>query len=91
MVIFTLMFAGLMLLSAQSRRRFVAISLIGCVAVLVVAPAPAPVRVEITPLRVAIVDPTEAMRADWAQTGMDIEAALARTQSYWGIRFSVRS
>ena len=42
MVIFTLMFAGLMLLSAQSRRRFVAISLIGCVAVLVVAPTPAP-------------------------------------------------
>ena len=42
MLIFTLMFAGLMLLSAQSRRRFVAISLIGCVAVLVVAPTPAP-------------------------------------------------
>jgi hypothetical protein len=41
-------------------------------------PAPAPLRVEITPLRVAIVDPTEAMRADWAQTGMDIEAALTQ-------------
>lgn len=41
-------------------------------------PAPAPVRVDITPLRVAIVDPTEAMRADWAQTGMDIEAALTQ-------------
>ena len=41
-------------------------------------PAPAPVRVDITPLRVAIVDPTEAMHADWAQTGMDIEAALTQ-------------
>jgi hypothetical protein len=37
---------------------------------------PAPVRVDITPLRVAIVDPTEAMRADWAQTGMDIDSAI---------------
>src|SRR5579872_6480949 len=44
MVVFTLMFAGLMLLSAQSRRRVVAISLIGCLAVLVVAPAPAPAQ-----------------------------------------------
>jgi hypothetical protein len=41
-------------------------------------PAPTPVRVDITPLRVAIVDPTEAMRTDWAQTGMDIEAALTQ-------------
>jgi hypothetical protein len=37
---------------------------------------PAPVRVDITPLRVAIVDPTDAMRADWVQTGMDIESAI---------------
>ena len=41
-------------------------------------PAPAPFRVEIKPLRVAIVDPTDAMRADWAQTGMDIESALTQ-------------
>ena len=41
-------------------------------------PAPAPLRVEITPLRVAIVDPTEAMRADWAQTGMDIDSAITQ-------------
>jgi len=40
------------------------------------SPAPAPVRVDITPLRVAIVDPTDAMRADWAQTGMDIDSAI---------------
>ena len=41
-------------------------------------PAPAPVRIDITPLRVAIVDPTQAMRADWAQTGRDIEGALTQ-------------
>ena len=41
-------------------------------------PAPAPVNVHITPLRVAIVDPTEAMRADWAQTGMDIDSAITQ-------------
>jgi len=41
-------------------------------------PAPAPVRIDITPLRVAIVDPTQAIRADWAQTGRDIEGALTQ-------------
>jgi hypothetical protein len=39
---------------------------------------PAPVNVDITPLRVAIVDPTEAMRADWVQTGMDIDSAITQ-------------
>src|SRR5262249_37253358 len=38
---FTLLFAGLMFLSAQSRRRVVAISLVGCLAVMMVAPPPA--------------------------------------------------
>jgi TM2 domain-containing membrane protein YozV len=42
MVVFTLMFAGLMLLSAPTRRRVIAVSLIGCLAILVVTPAPAP-------------------------------------------------
>jgi hypothetical protein len=42
---------------------------------------PAPVRVDITPLRVAIVDPTDAMRADWVQTGMDIESAITSYRS----------
>jgi len=41
MILFTLLFAGLMLLSAQSRRRVIAISLIGCLTVLAVPPAPA--------------------------------------------------
>ena len=39
-------------------------------------PVPAPLRVEINPLRAAIVDPIDAMRADWAQTGMDIDSAI---------------
>src|SRR5712692_10342383 len=41
MLVFTLLFASLMLLSAQSRRRVVAVSLVGCLAVLMVAPQPA--------------------------------------------------
>jgi hypothetical protein len=41
-------------------------------------PAPAPLQVEITPLRVAIVDPTDAMRAAWVQTGKDIDSAIAQ-------------
>ncbi|HYM06075.1 MAG TPA: hypothetical protein VEU11_05900 [Terriglobales bacterium] len=41
MLIFTVLFAGLMLLSAQSRRRVVAVSLVGCLAVMMVAPPPA--------------------------------------------------
>ena len=41
-------------------------------------PAPAPVNVDITPLRVAIVDPTDALRADWVQTGKDIDSAITQ-------------
>lgn len=41
-------------------------------------PAPAPLRVEITPLRVAISNPSDAMRADWSQTGMDIDSAITQ-------------
>lgn len=43
-MVFTLIFAVLMLLSAQSRRRVVAISLVGCLMLLVVAPTPAPAQ-----------------------------------------------
>ena len=41
MVVLTMLFAGLMLLNTQTRRRVVAISLIGCLTMLIVAPAPA--------------------------------------------------
>jgi hypothetical protein len=44
MVVVTLLFAGLMLLSAQTRHRVVAISLIGCFTLFVVVPAPAPAQ-----------------------------------------------
>ena len=44
MVVFTVLFAGLMLLSANTRRRVVAISVIACLTMLVVAPAPAPAQ-----------------------------------------------
>ncbi len=44
MVVFTVLFAGLMLLSANTRRRIVAISVIACLTMLVVAPAPAPAQ-----------------------------------------------
>lgn len=43
-MVFSLIFAVLMLLSAQSRRRVVAISLVGCLTLLVVAPTPAPAQ-----------------------------------------------
>ena len=38
--------------------------------------APAPARVNITPLRQPIEDSVEAIRADWIQTGRDIDAAI---------------
>jgi len=44
MPVLTLFFAWLMLLSAHSRRRVVAIGLTGCLSVLLVAPAPAPAQ-----------------------------------------------
>jgi hypothetical protein len=41
MWLFTALFGGLMLLSVENRRRMIAVMLIGCVAVLGVAPLPA--------------------------------------------------
>jgi hypothetical protein len=41
MVVLTMLFAGLMLLNTQTRRRVVAVSLIGCLTMLVVVPVPA--------------------------------------------------
>ncbi|MCA8037113.1 hypothetical protein LGM46_29535 [Burkholderia arboris] len=38
---------------------------------------PAPVKVEITKLHRSIVNPLEAMRSDWVQTGADIDVAIA--------------
>lgn len=44
MMVLTVIFAGLMLLSAQSSRRIVAVSLVACLTLLVVAPTPAPAQ-----------------------------------------------
>jgi hypothetical protein len=41
MLLFTALFGGLMLLSIESRRRMIAVLLIGCVAILGVSPPPA--------------------------------------------------
>jgi predicted branched-subunit amino acid permease len=41
MLLFTALFGGLMLLSIESRRRMVAVLLIGCIAILGVSPPPA--------------------------------------------------
>src|SRR5579872_3577530 len=41
MLVLTSLFAGLILLSAHSRRRVIAVALIGCLGMLVIAPAPA--------------------------------------------------
>jgi hypothetical protein len=65
MVIFTLMFAGLMLLSAQSRRRLLAISLIGCVAVLVVAPTPAQGQLCLPCIIQAVLDTIGKVIGNW--------------------------
>ena len=71
-MVFTLMFAGLMLLSAQSRRRVVAISLIGCLAVLVVAPAPAQGQLCLPCIIQVVLDTINKVIGNWLNliTGM---------------------
>lgn len=44
MLILTVLFAGLMLLSAQARRRVIAVSVIACLTMLIAAPIPAPAQ-----------------------------------------------
>ncbi len=48
----------------------------GAVSLFSFYPAPAPARVDIVPLRPPIEDSVEAMRADWVQTGRDLDAAI---------------
>jgi len=43
-MVLTVIFAGLMLLSAQSRRRVIAVSLVACLTLLVAAPTQAPAQ-----------------------------------------------
>src|ERR1039458_1392765 len=85
MVIFTLMFAGLMLLSAESRRRFVAISLIGCVAVLVVAPTPAPGQLCLPCIIQAVLDTVSKVIGNWLNliTGVLTDIRNFYQQTVW--------
>ena len=85
MVIFTLMFAGLMLLSAQSRRRFIAISLIGCVAVLVVAPTPAPGQPCLPCIIQAVLDTVSKVIGNWLNliTGVLTDIRNFYQQTVW--------
>jgi len=85
MVIFTLMFAGLMLLSAQSRRRFVAISLIGCVAVLVVAPTPVQGQLCLPCIIQAVLDTVSKLIGNWLNliTGVLTDIRNFYQQTVW--------
>ena len=65
MLIFTALFAGLMLLSAHSRRRIIAISLIGCLAVLVIAPAPAQGQLCLPCIIQAVLDTINKVIGNW--------------------------
>src|SRR5436305_3281098 len=65
MLIFTALFAGLMLLSAHSRRRIIAISLIGCLAMLVIAPAPAQGQLCLPCIIQAVLDTINKVIGNW--------------------------
>jgi hypothetical protein len=65
MVLFTVLFAGLMLLSVQTRRRVVAISLIGCLTMFVVAPAPAQGQLCLPCVIQAVLDTINNVIGNW--------------------------
>jgi hypothetical protein len=65
MVILTVLFAGLMLLSTQARRRVVAISLVGCLTMLVVAPTPAQGQLCLPCVIQAVLDTINQVIGNW--------------------------
>lgn len=65
MLAFTALFASLMFLSAHSRRRVIAISLIGCFAVLVVAPAPVQGQLCLPCIIQAVLDTINKVIGNW--------------------------
>ena len=65
MLAFTALFASLMFLSAHSRRRVIAISLIGCFAVLVVAPAPVQGQLCLPCIIQAVLDTINKIIGNW--------------------------
>jgi hypothetical protein len=87
MLVFTLLFAGLMLLSAHSRRRVVAISLVGCLAVLVVAPPPAQGQFCLPCVIQAVLDTINKVIGNWlnAVTGVLTNIRNFYQQVVWPI------
>jgi hypothetical protein len=65
MVVLTMLFAGVMLLNTQTRRRVVAISLIGCLTMLVVAPAPAQGQLCLPCVIQAVLDTINKVIGNW--------------------------
>jgi hypothetical protein len=65
MFVLTLLFAGLMLLSAQSRRRAIAVVLIGCLGVLVIAPVPAQGQLCLPCIIQAVLDTINKVIGNW--------------------------
>ena len=87
MLVFALLFAGLMLLSAHSRRRVVAISLVGCLAVLVVAPPPAQGQFCLPCVIQAVLDTINKVIGNWlnAVTGVLTNIRNFYQQVIWPI------
>jgi hypothetical protein len=65
MLVLTSLFAGLMLLSAQSRRRVIAVALIGCLGMLVIAPAPAQGQLCLPCIIQAVLDTINKVIGNW--------------------------
>ncbi|HLG96722.1 MAG TPA: hypothetical protein VKX49_10470 [Bryobacteraceae bacterium] len=65
MFVLTLLFAGLMLLSAQSRRQLIALALIGCLGVLVIAPTPAQGQLCLPCIIQAVLDTINKVIGNW--------------------------
>ncbi len=65
MLVLTSVFAGLMLLSAQSRRRVIAVVLIGCLGMLVIAPTPAQGQLCLPCIIQAVLDTINKVIGNW--------------------------
>lgn len=87
MLVFTLIFSGLMLLSAHSRRRVVAVALIGCLSVLVIAPAPAQGQLCLPCIIQAVLDTINKVIGNWLNliTGVLTNINNFYQQTVWPI------
>ena len=87
MLVFTLIFSGLMLLSAHSRRRVVAVALIGCLSVLVIAPAPAQGQLCLPCIIQAVLDTINKVIGNWLNliTGLLTNISNFYQQTVWPI------